>query len=204
MNMKWITTGIVSLLFTTAVWAEEGKPIGMYNLSGGNDKVITRAQGFLNAYGQIKSQLVKTDLKQAASLEAQVKALGDAAADGESFRIVFVSLADEEAHAHFSPETKLLVVNLHPLQTDDEEKFGRRVERQVMRGVFFYGGRKPCPNPQCCLWSYNEMEELDMIGRGPCPPCLILGRDALKKEGVALTDGGVVLPPPGVPAVPGK
>ena len=184
-----------------------GKVI-FYNISGGNEAVFNRAKDFASKRLQIDMVTGTSEVAQAKTVADQVKAYDVTLAKNEMFRVLFVDVSEDSAHAQYAPEKQLLVVNVAPLKTDDQEKFGRRVERQVMRGLYFYSDRKICPNPQCCLWDYQTIEHLDMIGRGACPPCMISGRESLQKKGfkstaptfpAAKATGGKV---PAMPALP--
>ncbi|MEI7851979.1 MAG: hypothetical protein WCH86_09115, partial [Kiritimatiellales bacterium] len=53
---------------------------------------------------------------------------------------------------------------------DDAEKFGRRVERQVMRAAAFSFGLEPTPDPFCVTRDYDSLEDLDTMGRNFSPP----------------------------------
>jgi len=160
-----------------------GEPVIYYNLTDAEHAVIERVVGFAKMQGAVKGVLGETDEQQAESVEAQSASL---VKHEKGFHVYFVDISGDDTHAKFDPDKAFIVVNLAPLKVDDPEKYGRRVERQVMRGLFFYAGRKPCPNPQCALWNYQTNEQLDIIGRGPCPPCLIMGRSALEEKGISV------------------
>lgn len=84
-------------------------------------------------------------------------------------------------HGVFLPDSRVSVVNVKPIRpaSGDTEVFGRRLERQTMQGVGMLLGMPACPNPQCVLWVYSGMDELDAKGRNFCPPCL----DQVQKKG---------------------
>lgn len=85
-------------------------------------------------------------------------------------------------HGVFLPDSRVSVVNVKPVRpaNGDAEVFGRRIERQAMQGVGMLLGLPACPNPQCVLWVYTALEDLDAKGRNFCPPCL----DQVQKKGV--------------------
>jgi len=80
---------------------------------------------------------------------------------------------DLPAHGLSLPGRRIALVNAAALRKDDPdpERYGRRLDRMVMRGFGFLLGMVPCPNPQCALWQYTNNDELDSIGRNFCPPC---------------------------------
>jgi len=76
--------------------------------------------------------------------------------------------------AHF-PEQRVVIANLKPFYSDDanDDLVGRRLERQVIRGVCILMGLEPSPIPQSAMYAYSSLEELDQIGRNLDPPWLI-------------------------------
>lgn len=77
-------------------------------------------------------------------------------------------------HGFLWPEDRVVLVNVRTFLSDDPdaETLGRRVERQVVRGVCMLMGLEYSPNPMSAMWSYTKLEELDEIGRNLDPPWL--------------------------------
>jgi len=74
--------------------------------------------------------------------------------------------------AHF-PAQRVVVANMKPMISGDDvddEKMGRRVERQAIRGVCILMGLEPSPVPQSAMFAYSSRDELDQIGRNLDPP----------------------------------
>jgi|GEM_PF-1732225 len=101
---------------------------------------------------------------------------------------------DDTGHAHLNPTNKIAVVNVTNLIHEKQETTMRRVERQTTRAIGVSLQLKPCPNPQCGLFPYRSMEELDSIGRGFCPPCQMFRDQSAKKNDIKLRS----------PVIPGR
>jgi len=105
----------------------------------------------------------------------------------------------DPGHAHLNPTNKIAVINVTNLVDEKEETTMRRLERQTTRAVAVSLQLKPCPNPQCGLFPYRDLKELDKIGRGFCPPCQMFREQAAKNMDIKLRPAFV----PGVaPAAP--
>ncbi|MBW7907573.1 MAG: hypothetical protein H3C50_01450 [Kiritimatiellae bacterium] len=77
-------------------------------------------------------------------------------------------------HGVYRPDLRVVVVNVNLMEEGaDAEKFGRRMERQVIRGIGTLMGLELSPNPQSAMAMYSNMDELDQIGRNLDPPWLL-------------------------------
>lgn len=85
--------------------------------------------------------------------------------------VLFDAAAAETRHGIYDPTNRVMVLNTSALRHEKEETFARRLDRQFTRGICFSLGMPTCPNPMCGLFPYKDLAELDMVGRGPCPPC---------------------------------
>ena len=96
--------------------------------------------------------------------------------------VLAVPLEEHSAHGILMPGENTAVVNAKLLQPEDndEERYGRRLERETMMSIGLLLGHDPCPNPQCAMWLYSNTEELDLKGRNFCPPCM----DRVQKLGI--------------------
>ena len=114
-----------------------------------------------------------------ASPAESLNAIGRAALDrlgGADVALVVLAVPAEDHRAHgiMMPDERVAVVNARLLkpEDDDEERYGRRLEREAMMSFGLLIGLETCPNPQCAMWLYSNTEELDLKGRNYCPPCL--------------------------------
>lgn len=103
---------------------------------------------------------------------------------------------NDEGHAHLNPTNKIAVVNVANLVAEKEETTMRRLERQTTKAIGLSLQLKPCPNPQCGLFPYRSLKELDSIGRGYCPPCQMFRDQAATKLDVKLRPAFVPGPAP--------
>ncbi|MCO5045380.1 MAG: hypothetical protein M9935_08915 [Kiritimatiellae bacterium] len=77
-------------------------------------------------------------------------------------------------HGVYRPDLRVVVVNVNLMEEGaDAETFGRRMERQVIRGIGTLMGLELSPNPQSAMAMYSSMDELDQIGRNLDPPWLL-------------------------------
>lgn len=89
--------------------------------------------------------------------------------------------------AHF-PDLRISIANLNPMFTPDTEAetIERRVERQVIRGVCLLFGLEPSPNPFSAMFAYDNLEQLDQIGRNLDPPWLNRVQERARDRGIPL------------------
>lgn len=103
---------------------------------------------------------------------------------------VVVLLQSETAlpnHGVYRPDLRVVVINMNLMQDGgDPEKFGRRVERQVIRGIGTLMGLELSPNPQSAMAAYSTMDELDQIGRNLDPPWLVRLQKRARELGIPL------------------
>ena len=69
-------------------------------------------------------------------------------------------------------------------QTSQPNALTRRIEKMVLREVGLRYRLKDCLNPTCVMFRHKSLAELDMKGRGFCPPCMQLFEDALVQDGI--------------------
>lgn len=98
--------------------------------------------------------------------------------------IVLAGINGEEKHMTVFAEHGVALVNTQPLTTDDPDKFGRRVERMVMRAAAFNFGLPPTPDPYCVTRDYRSLEDLDRMGRNYSPPWQGRFADEAAKRGL--------------------
>lgn len=120
-----------------------------------------------------------SDLASAANLRSEVT--------NSFIRIVLFDAPREDIrHGIFDPTNRVMVLNTRVLRHDTEETFARRLDRQFTRGICFSLGLPTCPSPMCGLYPYADIEELDHIGRGPCPPCYVKALQSAQAKNITL------------------
>jgi hypothetical protein len=102
--------------------------------------------------------------------------------------VLWRPVGDLANHGAFFPDSGVAVANLNPMFTPDTdaELIERRVERQVVRGICLVFGLEASPNPQSAMFAYQNLEQLDVIGRNLDPPWLKRLQEAARARGVAL------------------
>jgi hypothetical protein len=179
---NYMTTFIVGCLIACVQAAE--KPVRFYNLTGQDQALLDETAAFLTHHTRIPVENGTLEVKSEASNAAQAAALSGKLTEAAIAHVVFINAGpNEKEHTHVDPKHLLVIVNLAGTRTDNAKAYGRRIDRQVMKGVFTVFGRGPCPNPQCVLFEYKDLTQMDQIGRGPCPPCLIAGIAAAQTKG---------------------
>ncbi len=75
-------------------------------------------------------------------------------------------------HGILKKADRVFVANVRAMKTEgvDDETFGRRMERQVIRGIGLLVGLDLAQNPQSAMAPYETLEQLDQIGRNLDPP----------------------------------
>lgn len=91
--------------------------------------------------------------------------------------------------AHY-PDLRVSIANLNPMFTPDTEAetIERRVERQAIRGVCLLFGLEPSPNPYSAMFGYENLEQLDQIGRNLDPPWLNRIQERARARGIPLDE----------------
>ncbi|MFO1492618.1 MAG: hypothetical protein U1F77_11565 [Kiritimatiellia bacterium] len=156
--------------------------------------VVTRVTTFFRSAFPLTVQLETAAIPEGLDLVGAAK-LGGSASNDYLKVVLFDAPASEPRHGLFDPTNRVMTLNTTVLHHDNPETFARRLDRQFTRGMCFSLGMPTCPNPMCGLFPYKDLAELDMIGRGACPPCQFRANDAAKQKGVVLK-----FPPPRRPA----
>ncbi len=123
------------------------------------------------------------------SLDDEGRAVASLVAGEVGYLVALVSPVEEiKAHGVFLPGDRVAIVNVAALRPEDgdEERHARRVERGTMQSFGMLLGLTACPNPQCVMWTYENMGELDTKGRNFCPPCLDALQRKAEKEGLTI------------------
>lgn len=97
-----------------------------------------------------------------------------------AFILLYAGESGFTDHTVYRYHARTGIVNVTLLQTDDEEQFLRRVEKLTMRSLGLLMNVPPVPNPQSAMWTYSNLEELDLMGRNFDPPSLrVIQRNAV-------------------------
>lgn len=137
--------------------------------------------GVATALAARVSAALRLDL-EATLCEATAEATKTA---GATTRVVL--LADAPAGGEtreVQAERRTVIVHAGALRAglEDGETWLRRAERETLRGLAELAGVPVgCPNAYCCLYPAASLDELDMIGRGYCPPCQGLVQGQLRR-----------------------
>ena len=132
--------------------------------------VVERVVNFARTSFPLKS-VVETSTPPADLDLAAAGKLGGTSSNDFIKIVLFDAAATEARHGIYDPTNRVMVLNATALRHEKEETFARRLDRQFTRGICFSLGLPTCPNPMCGLFPYKDLAELDLIGRGPCPPC---------------------------------
>jgi predicted Zn-dependent protease len=132
--------------------------------------VVQRVVNFTRTSFPLKSE-VETVAPAADTDLASAAKLGGTSSNDFIKIVLFDAAAAELRHGIYDPTNRVMVLNTTALRHEKEESFARRLDRQFTRGVCFSLGMPTCPNPMCGLFPYKDLAELDMVGRGACPPC---------------------------------
>lgn len=165
------------------VQEQEGKAVAIVTVGPVDQAVIDRAVEFCRYNTALKVSPVRAVECPMNTMEEIGACVTEHLGDDDVCLIALVWLEEEpESQGLHLLDQRVVVVNMRSFKTEDvsDEVFGRRAERQVMQNLGLLLGLDPCPNPQCVLWSYSTMDELDAKGRNFCPPCL----ERLQKKAV--------------------
>lgn len=83
---------------------------------------------------------------------------------------IVLSKFDGEEPLTVYSESGVALVNVQALQTNDAEKFAKRIQRMVMRAAAFVFELPPTPDPFCVTRDYRSLDDLDRMGMNYSPP----------------------------------
>jgi predicted Zn-dependent protease len=159
------------LFMAGCVQAQQEKAITIVNVATVDAPLLERIRAFAEQELHVPVRaLEKPNLAGKESFQAMEKAARLVKTDADVTLIVLSGFNNEAQHLTVYTNSGIAVVNIQPLYTDDAEKFGRRVERQVMRAAAFSFGLEPTPDPFCVTRDYDSLEDLDTMGRNFSPP----------------------------------
>lgn len=165
------------------------KVVGLVGAGPVDPATLRRVRDFVELNLALPVKLLEPAPSAMGSLDEIGMAAAGKAGD-EIALLVVVAYPEEEIEAHgvLRPEKNVAVVNARSLEpvNEDRERYARRVERGVMQAVGMLLGLPSCPNPQCVLWAYQTLQELDAKGRNYCPPCLERAQKSAMTKGISL------------------
>jgi len=152
------------------------KRIVLVNVGGVDAKLFDRVAGHIERNLYTKPSIAKPrDAVGSKELEDEMEALKDLVGP-DTHCVVGIIMANKDV-AHYMesfPAERIGFVNAAGMkpEEDDEEKYGRRVEKDAIAAVGLLSTMSDCPMPRCALWHYPDDRGLDRKGRNLCPPDL--------------------------------
>lgn len=189
---KWMCLLLVFPLF--AYGEEETpapvvhNPVALVKAGPVSDAIVDRVKEWA------ESQLA-IPVPVAESLETKAESFDEVAAEAaarlapEDLGVIVLLLSEKPLpnHGVYRPDLRVVIVNVNLMQEGaDEETFGRRMERQVIRGIGTLMGLELSPNPESAMAMYSTMEELDQMGRNLDPPWLYRLQERARDLGITL------------------
>lgn len=191
---KWLSLLFVLSLASCAVAApddaapEQRKPVALVKAGPVSDAIMNRIQQWGESQLAIPVPVAEPLETSGESFEVVAE---DAAKNLKPEDLGYVVLLHSEKplanHGVYNPELRIVIVNVNLMEEGaDEETFGRRMERQVIRGIGTLMGLELSPNPESAMSAYSSIEELDRIGRNLDPPWLLRLQERAKELGIPL------------------
>ena len=157
----------------------------LVNAAGLDKELMSRLEAFAEKELHVDFRTLENarlskvvDFQAVESVAARVKTDTDVAL------IVLSGDEADERHLVVNAEAGLALINTTALYVDDDEIFGKRLERMVMRAAAFVFEMPPTPDPYCVTRDYKTVEELDRMGRNYSPPWMSRFADEAKKRGL--------------------
>jgi len=156
---------------------------------------LQRVKAFVEEYVAVPIRILPPQEAKGTTLHEEGEALVGLRAETDVALVALVSPAEEQPeHAVYLYDQHVAVVNARVLKLDaDEETYGRRLEKLVVRSMALLLGIEPVPNPQSALFPYRDIEQLDTIARTLDPPTLAAFQRAAAERGVKLIEGSPFL-----------
>ena len=202
---KWILSGLVLSVVSMSSWAEEGSDlkvsidqapaaaqaavlnnISLVTLGEVDPTLVKRIESYLTKNLAIRVQTTAAAAVEG-SLAEQLATLSANRSDDSVFVLALTSVeTGEETHAIYDHTNRVALINVPVLKPEDgnAESFGRRVEKVAMRSAGILVGLPASPNPQCALYPYKNINELDVIGRNYDPPSAVAFQKKARELGV--------------------
>lgn len=188
----------LAALFLTSVSKAEDQPYPSYLLiapQGMDTALVSRVQVWMATNLHYEVHLKVLPSWDGSNALEQAESLAALPGPQDLVTVVLANRLDEGKHAVLVPGEAMGFINVPLLATDPFETYARRLERQAIRIVGYILGVPPQPMPFCALAPYNDLQELDRIGRGFSPPAMATYRSNLEELGLPLTPAGKRLLP---------
>ena len=189
-SFKYILSLGLGLFAGSVLWAGElvekasTRKVNVYNGAGVTIDLLNDVHTFVAKHSRLEFNLKGLWEGEFKTIEAV-----DAPTHPDDFATLLIINATTNVSAlTVDPEKKLAVINFSRIDTADTKKLSRRLERLYMRGIAQLAGIEACPNIQCCLFDYPDVELIDTTGRNFCPPCDMRYDAQMKELNVPLPD----------------
>ena len=193
MTMMWLVLGLLAPVWTfggedaAVVEPLQKEGMAMVRVGAVDEALAERARLFAEENLHMRVEMLPPQELKGESLDDAGRSVSGLA-DRKYAGLIVLAAPEGTIGAHGVSllEERVVVVNVKALepQDGDGEKFGRRLERAVMRSAGMLMGLQACPNPQCALWSYSTVEQLDETSRNFCPPCQEKFMEMMKEKNV--------------------
>ena len=171
MRFRFLLLPALAAMFLGCSECTDEKAIIIANSGDVNAETIEAIRAFAERELKVTVHVrTAAKLAGAADIQSAQKTAERLKKCGDAIFIAITSIPENADHLTVSAENRTAIVNVAPLQTDDAQKFERRVERQVMRAAAFAVGLPPTPDPYCVTRDYSSLEDLDRMGRNYSPP----------------------------------
>ena len=177
---RLLLLGMVGMLGTAdssaqAHPASANQRIGLVNIGGFDEPLFGRiADHIAKQLLTTPKVLAPQDLVGADTIEAESSNLS-ALVTGDVACVIGIAILPDSfsSHGAADPRLRTAIIHANGLKPAvyNEEQFGRRLEKEVVRCAGILMGMNPCPNPRCALHHYRNERGLDAKGRNFCPPC---------------------------------
>lgn len=170
--------------------------IAFVSMGFDDEELVTRLRDYVETNIGGPTRTLTPREPRASSLDKQGEAAASMMSSDDVALVVLVApKAEIESHTVVLPHKHVVVINTTSLKPEDgaREKYARRLERQVLRGLGVILGLQPCPNPHCVLCTFKSENAIDMMGRAYCPPCSERVQKAAREAGLAPIDYGKLM-----------
>ena len=179
---------IMSGLLARAEEAPRHNPVMLAKVGELDAALMDRLKNWVESQLAIPLPLAESLATSSTKLDEVAAAAAESLTAEDLGVVVLVAQSDTaEPNGIYRPEQRVVVINVADMREgSDDEKFARRLERQVIRGVGVLMGLTWSPNPESAMAFYTTMEELDQMGRNLDPPWLLKLQERARELGVPL------------------
>ena len=188
---KQMMLGLLLVAPGLTVRAEEAprhNPVMLTKVGEIDQALMDRLKNWVESQLAIPLPLTESLQTTAVKLDEVAVAAAERLAPEDLGLVVLAAQADTaEPNGIYQPEQRVVVINVADMREGaDDEKFARRMERQVVRGVGVLMGLTWSPNPESAMAHYTTIEELDQMGRNLDPPWLLKLQERARELGIPL------------------